>query len=108
MVILFQVLVPCVTRYYSIRVIVKCIDMCLTNGGYICHWVTSFFGDVALVEFMYLEFARMPGESYRRQLRSLLLCWCDVLRAIINSLVFWFFLCVLQLMSLLVVILTAL
>ena len=30
----------------------------------------------------------MPGESYRRRLRSLLLC-CDVFRALINSLVCW-------------------
>ena len=29
--------------------------------------------DVPLVEFMYLVFTRMPGESYSRQLRSLLL-----------------------------------
>ena len=28
--------------------------------------------DVALVEFMFLAFMCMPGESYRRQLRSLL------------------------------------
>ena len=27
--------------------------------------------DVSLVEFMYLVFARMPGESYCRRLRSL-------------------------------------
>ena len=27
---------------------------------------TSFFEDVPLVEFMYLVFTRMPGESYRR------------------------------------------
>ena len=26
-----------------------------------------------MVEFMYLVFTRMPGESYRRRLRSLLL-----------------------------------
>ena len=58
-----------------------------------------------LVEFMYLlltrmpdeslplvEFStlylltRMPGESYRRRIRSLL-CLCDVFRALINSLV---------------------
>ena len=43
--------------------------------------------DVHLVEFMYLAFTRMPGQSYRRQLRSLLLCLCDVFRALINSLV---------------------
>ena len=31
----------------------------------------------------------MPGESYRRRLRSFL-CLCDVFRALINSLVCWF------------------
>ena len=45
------------------------------------------FEDVPLVEFMYLVFTRMPGESHRRRLRSLLLCLCDVFRALINSLV---------------------
>ena len=30
--------------------------------------------DVPLGEFMYLVFTRMPGESYRRRLRSLLVC----------------------------------
>ena len=34
--------------------------------------------DVPLVEFMYLVFTRMPGESYRKRLRSLLLYLCDV------------------------------
>ena len=29
---------------------------------------------------------RMPGERYRRRVRSLLLCSCDVFRALINSL----------------------
>ena len=37
--------------------------------------------DVLLVEFMHLEFTRMPGESYRRPLRSLLLGLYDVFRA---------------------------
>ena len=41
--------------------------------------------DVLLVEFMYLVFTRMPGESYRRRLRSLLLYLCYVFRALINS-----------------------
>ena len=36
---------------------------------------------------MYLVFTRMPGESYRRRLRSLLLYLCYVFRALINSLV---------------------
>ena len=45
----------------------------------------TYAEDVPLVEFMY----RMPGESYRRRLRSLLLCLCWVFRALINSLVCW-------------------
>ena len=43
--------------------------------------------DVPLVEFMYLVFTRMPGESYSRRLGSLLLCLCYVFRALIISLV---------------------
>ena len=43
--------------------------------------------DVPLVEFMYLVFTRMPGESYCRRLWSLLLYLCYVFRALINSLV---------------------
>ena len=43
--------------------------------------------DVPLVEFMSLVFTRMPGESYRRPLRSLLLYLYYVFRALINSLV---------------------
>ena len=43
--------------------------------------------DVPLVEFMYLVFTRMPGKSYRRRLRSLLLYLCYVFGALINSLV---------------------
>ena len=38
---------------------------------------------------MYLVFTRMPGENYRRWLMSLL-CFCDVFRALVNSLVCWF------------------
>ena len=33
----------------------------------------SFFEDLPLVEFMYLVFTRMPSESYRRRLTSLML-----------------------------------
>ena len=43
--------------------------------------------DVPLVEFMYLVLTCMSSESYCRWLRSLLLCWCDIFRALINSLV---------------------
>ena len=42
-----------------------------------------------LMEFLYLVFTRMPGESYSRRLRSLLYL-CYVFRALINSLVCWF------------------
>ena len=35
---------------------------------------------------MYLVFTRMPDESYRRRLRSLVLYLCYVFRALINSL----------------------
>ena len=42
---------------------------------------------VRMVEFMHLVFARMPCESYRRRLGSLLLDLCYVFRALINSLV---------------------
>ena len=45
--------------------------------------------DVPLVKFMYRVFTRMPGESYRRRFRSLLLYLCYVFRALINSLVCW-------------------
>ena len=36
---------------------------------------------------MYLVFTRMPGESYRRRMKSVLLCLCYVFRALINTLV---------------------
>ena len=39
-----------------------------------------------LVEFTYLVFTRITGESYRRRLRSLLLHLCYVFRAPVNSL----------------------
>ena len=41
-----------------------------------------FIGLCTLVEFMYLVFTRMPGESYRRLLRSLLLYLCYVFRVL--------------------------
>ena len=48
---------------------------------------SSFYEDVLLVEFMYLVFTHMPGESYCRQLRSFLLYLCYAFCALINSLV---------------------
>ena len=40
--------------------------------------VNTRYKDVPLVEFMYLVFTRMPGESYRRLLRSFLLYSCYI------------------------------
>ena len=45
--------------------------------------------DVPLVEFTYLVFTCMPGESYSTRLRSLLLYLCDVFPALTDSLVCW-------------------
>ena len=39
---------------------------------------------------MYLVFTRMPSESCSRRRGSLLLCLCDIIRALITSLVCWF------------------
>ena len=49
------------------------------------------FEDIPMAEFMYLVFTRMQGKSYRRRLRSLLLYLCYAFRALINSLVCWFY-----------------
>ena len=46
------------------------------------------FEDLPLVDLMYLVFTGMPGEGCRRQFRSLLLCLCDVIGALIHSLCF--------------------
>ena len=45
--------------------------------------------DTKQQQCMYLVFARMPGESCRRQLQFLLLCG-DIFWVLINSLVCWF------------------
>jgi len=50
--------------------------------------VSSAEARFPLVEFMYLVFMCVPGESYRRRLRSLLLYLPYVFGALINSLVF--------------------
>ena len=47
--------------------------------------------DMPLVEFMYLVFTRMPGEIYRRRLRSFLFPCVTAFGALINSLACWFF-----------------
>ena len=44
----------------------------------VCVYAWHTLEDVPLVEFMYLVFTRMPGESYRRRLRFLLLYLCYV------------------------------
>ena len=44
---------------------------------------------VVLTYLVFTHIIRMPGEGYRRRLRSLLRS-CDVLRGLITSLVFFF------------------
>ena len=63
----------------------------INSTGGIQRYILRCTENVPLVEFMYLLFTRMPGASYRRQLRSLLLYLCYVFRSLINSLV-WLFL----------------
>ena len=43
-----------------------------------------------MVTLTRIVFTRMPGESCRRRLESLLLCLCDVFPAVTNSLECWF------------------
>ena len=45
--------------------------------------------DLPLVELMYPVFTRMPGERYRRRLRSLLLYLCCIFQELINCVVCW-------------------
>ena len=62
-----------------------CLCRVNTHGSKIC--TQKVKEDVPLVEFMYLVSTRMPGASYHRRPRSLLLCLCDIFRELINSLV---------------------
>ena len=61
------------------------------------HFAFTRVENVPLVEFMYLVFTDMPGESYRRRLSSLL-SLRDVFRALVNSLVCWL-LCLVTVLS---------
>ena len=56
------------------------------NRGIMCPNDGISFEDIPLLECMYRLFTRIPGESYRKRLRSLLLGLSDVLRSLINSL----------------------
>ena len=65
--------------------------MHIHTHAYTHTWLSDLLSeDVLLVEFMYLVFTCMPGESYCRWLMSLMLCLCDVFWALVNSLVCWF------------------
>ena len=44
----------------------------------VCVMCTCVCMCVCILQFMYLVFTRMPGESYRRRIRSLLLYFCYV------------------------------
>ena len=56
------------------------VNVPCTSGG--------IYVRLPLVEFIYLGFTRMPGESYRRRLSSLLLYLCSVFRTLMNSLAY--------------------
>ena len=63
--------------------------LCWTNWNCLCSvcilgLLFSIIQDVPLVD---LVFTRMPHQSYRRLLGSLLMCLCNVFRALVNSLV---------------------
>ena len=62
------------------------VKVSLTKNNCMCCFkmIYQLHQNLPLVEFMYLAFTRMPGESYHRQPRSLL-CFCDSFRALINS-----------------------
>ena len=51
-------------------------------------WLVFGLEDVSLVEFMYLVFTHMPGKSYGKQFRSLLLYSCDIFQVLTKSLHF--------------------
>ena len=53
--------------------------------GFDSEGVKNCSQDIPLVKFIYLVFTRIAGDTYRRRLRSLLSCLCDVFRALINS-----------------------
>ena len=72
----------------EIQCLFMCADDLIRNRVHLQY--RYFLEDVPLVEFMSLVFTHMRGESYHRQLRSLLLCLCDVFQMLINSLVCWF------------------
>ena len=62
------------------------------NEHYKLHTVINIsyirgYQDVPLLEFMDLVLTRMPGDNYRRRLRSLLLYLCYVFRALLYSVV---------------------
>ena len=72
------VYVPCIYTHAN-------VPRTATDGVYVpCIYTHA---NVPLVEFMYLAFTRVPGESYRRRLSYLLLYLCYVFRSLINSLV---------------------
>ena len=61
------------------------------SGGVRLHIKHHKNGVCIQVESVFLVFTHMPGESYHRRLRSLLLYLCYIIWALINSLVGWFF-----------------
>ena len=69
--------VPC--SYLHNVPLVEFMYLVFTRMMYLCwvHVPCIYLHDVLLVEFMYI-----PGESYHRQLKSLLLCLCDAFQVL--------------------------
>ena len=55
------------------------------DGHLDSHTAPELWGKMRSIEVMYLVFTGMPGESYSGRSGSLLLCSCDVSRALIDD-----------------------
>ena len=64
--------------------VLQCLSLLLYHNRRKLPWFT----DVPLVVFMYLVFTWMPGKSYHRRLRSLLLWLCNLFQMLLHSLVY--------------------
>ena len=67
----------CVCVYVCVRACVRAC-VCVRACNNLPCLIVLIIEDVPLVEFMYLVFTRIPGDSYCRRLRSLLLYFCYV------------------------------
>jgi len=74
--------------YYLLAIYINKMFLCCCTNCVIktiLSFIFYFLEDVSLVEFRYLVFTCMSGESYNKRLRSLLLSLCDGFRALFNN-----------------------